>query len=138
MSVWAHLKHKRKSFIRSINDIYHLFISWALATLSVLRCYLTFALESLPFFTITTFRMFCHLSVICVVYSDLKILSQQKSGINSWKFSCNDLLRLSTWVIKKRMFRFLHSQIFTVSSRTLYEYFRIEKTEKNVPNFKKR
>ena len=28
------------------------------------------------------------------------------------------------------VFRFLHSQIFTVSSRTLYKYFRIEKTMK--------
>ena len=37
-------------------------------------CHLTFALESLTFFTITTFRMFCHLSVIYVVYSDLKIV----------------------------------------------------------------
>ena len=71
-----------------------LFIFWALATLSVLRCHLTFALESLTFLTIATFRTFCHLSVIFVIYSDLKIVSQQKNGINLWKFSCDDLLRL--------------------------------------------
>ena len=45
--------------------------------------HLKIVLESLTFFTITTFRTFCHLSVICVVHSDLKIVSQQKNGINS-------------------------------------------------------
>ena len=74
-------------------------------TLSVLRCHLKFALESLTFFTITTFRTFCHLSVICFAYSGLKIVSQQQIEINSWKFSCDDLLRLSTWIIKTRMHR---------------------------------
>ena len=78
-----------------------LFIFWVLATLSVLGCDLTFALERLTFLNITTFRTFCHLSVICVVYSDLKIVSEQINGINSWRFSCDDLLWLSTWVIKQ-------------------------------------
>ena len=82
-----------------------LFMFPDLATLSVLRCLLTFALESLTFFIITTFRTFFHLSVICVVYSDLKILSQQKNKINSWQFPCYDLLRLSTWIIKTIMHR---------------------------------
>ena len=57
-----------------------LFIFWALATLSVLRCNLTFALESLTFLVITTFRTSCNVSVICVVYSDLKIVSQKKNS----------------------------------------------------------
>ena len=61
-----------------------------MGTLGVLRCHLTFALESLTFYTITIFRTFCHLSVICVVYSDLKIVSQQKNGSNLWTFSCDD------------------------------------------------
>ena len=64
-----------------------LFIFRVLATLNVLRCHLIFALESLTFFIITTFRTFCRLSVICVVYNDLTIVSQKKIGINPWKFS---------------------------------------------------
>ena len=63
-----------------------LFIFWVLATLSVLRCHLKFALESLIFLTITTFRTFCHLSVICVVLSDLKIVSQQKMELTRENF----------------------------------------------------
>ena len=39
---------------------------------------MTFALENLTFLTITTFRTFCHLSVICVVHSDLKIVSHRR------------------------------------------------------------
>ena len=73
-----------------------IFIFWTLETLRVLRYHLKFALKSLIFFNITTFRTFCHLSVICVVYSDFKIVSEQKNWINSWKFSSDDLLRLST------------------------------------------
>ena len=34
------------------------------------------------------------------------------------------------------VFLFVHSQISTVTSRILYEYFRIEKTEENIPNLK--
>lgn len=42
------------------------------------------------FLTITFFKTFCHLSMMCVIYSDLKFVSQRKNGINSSKFSCND------------------------------------------------
>ena len=99
-----------KTFFTCISPLFYdyillreaLFIFWTLATLSVLRCHLTFSLVSLAFLTITTFRMFCHLSVICVVYSDLEIVSKPKNWINSWKFSCDDLLRLLTWIIKTR------------------------------------
>ena len=69
---------------------------------AVLRCHLTFALESLAFFTATTFRTFCLVWVICFVYRDLKIVFQQKNWINSWKFSCDDLLQLSTWIISRQ------------------------------------
>ena len=40
----------------------------------------------LTFFTITTFRTFYHLSVICVVYSDSKILSEQKMELTRENF----------------------------------------------------
>ena len=38
------------------------------------------------FVTLTTFRTFCHLSVICVVYSDLKFVSQQKMELTRENF----------------------------------------------------
>ena len=43
---------------------------------------------------------------------------------------------LKNWLLL--VFGFLHSKTFTVSSRTLYEYFRIENTKNNVPNLKKK
>ena len=75
-----------------------LFIFWALATLSVLRCHLTFALECLTFFTITTFRTFRYLC--CLQWLE-NCVWVKKSGIDSWQFSGDDLLRLSTWISRQ-------------------------------------
>lgn len=41
-------------------------------------------------------------------YSDFKISPQSRNGINSWKFSCDDLLRLSTWIILTTVHRSTH------------------------------
>ena len=105
-----------------------LFIFWALVTLSVLRCHLTFPLESLTFWTITTLRTFCHLSIICVIYR-LENWVSAKNGVNSWKFSCDDLLCLSTWIIKTRMhwstyFHFWRWSLILCYCETLVHYRR--------------
>ena len=80
--------HFRKKYLKKISFLifrteFNFFLFW-----------------SLTFLTITTFTAFCYLNVICVVKGDLKIASHQKNGINWWKFSCDYLLRLSTWIIK--------------------------------------
>ena len=73
-----------------------------MATLNLLRFHLTFAQKSLTFLTISIFRMLCHLSVICVVYSDLKIVCQKKMELpNSVKIVQNPLLGQKTLMLCK-------------------------------------
>ena len=54
-----------------------LFISWACAT-ECSQVPSQIWTESLTFFTMTNIRTFCHLSVMCVVYSGMEIVSQKK------------------------------------------------------------
>ena len=78
-----------------INEL-HTFLAWHIS--GVARCNLTFPLESLSFFSITILRMFWRTTVNCVVYRDLKKLIWQKNGMNSWAFSFDHFLQLSTWI----------------------------------------
>ena len=73
------------------------FLAWHIS--GVARCYLTFPWESLSFCSIVLLRTFWRTTVICVAYSDLKKLNWQKNGINSWTFSFDHCLQLSTWLI---------------------------------------
>ena len=73
MKVWPRPLRGLGRFFRSQIVLLRNFTTWKFLVrikvkniaLSVLRWHLTFALESLTFFTITTFRTFYHSSVIC-------------------------------------------------------------------------